>query len=280
MINLRYHITSTVAIFFALGLGIFLGSIIVKDDTLIRHQQSLIDGIESEFTLIRRDREALYTRLVATESLLEDSMAFGEMALPKLIFGKLAGRCIAVVVPGRGLSYDEIRMMTNALQNAGASISQVVHMRKRLEPVSSEDTGELGALYGLSKASPGIVGQRLADSIAALVICEDGSHSPAIDLLLYSEYLQIDPVDTARCDAVIIAGGSEDPAHAPLHTDIPLIKAFQRLAIPAVIIESGNVDFSFISEYRLLGIPTVEQVDTPMGRLSLIEELAVIMDGD
>ncbi|MFY9134927.1 MAG: copper transporter [Bacillota bacterium] len=280
MVSLRYHITSTVAVFFALGLGIFLGSIIVKDDTLIRHQQSLIDGIESEFTLIRRDREALYARLVATESLLEDSMAFAEMALPRRVSGKLTGKCVAVVVPAQGLSYDETQMMTVALQDAGASISQVAHVRKRLEPVSSNDTGELGALYGLSKASPGIIGQRLADSVAALVICEDTSHLPAIDVLLYSEYLQIDPFDAAKCDAVIIVGGSEDPAHTPIHTDIPLVKAFQRFAVPAVIVESGTVSFSFMSEYRLLGIPTIEQVNTPMGRLSLIEQLAVIMDGD
>jgi hypothetical protein len=280
MISLRYHITSTVAIFLALGVGIFLGSIIVKDDTLIRHQQSLIDGIESEFTLIRKDREALYARLVAAESLLEDSVAFGEMALPELIFDKLAKKCVALIVPAKGLPYDETRMITAALKDAGASISRIVYMRKRLEPVSAEDIGKLGALYGLGKPSPGTVGQRLADSVAALVTSEDTQDSHAIDALLYSEYLQIDPYDTAKCDAVIIAGGSEDPAHAPLHTDIPLIKAFQRLDMPAVVIESGNVKFSFMSEYRLLGVPTIEHVDTPMGRLSLIEQLAVIIDGN
>jgi hypothetical protein len=280
MISLRYHITSTVAIFFALGLGIFLGSIIIKDDTLMSRQQSLIDGIESEFTLIRKDREALYARLVAAESLLEDSISFGEMALPKLVSDKLAKRCVALVVPAQGLSYDETQMIAAALQNAGASISQVVHIRKRLEPVSPEDTGELSVLYDLSKTSPSIVGQRLADSVAALVACEDTSHSDAIDMLLRSEYLQIDPFNTVKCDVVVIAGGSKDPAHSPIHTDIPLIKAFQRLAVPAVVIESGNVDFSFISEYRLLGIPIVEQVNTPMGRFSLIEQLTAGINKD
>jgi hypothetical protein len=82
------------------------------------------------------------------------------------------------------------------------------------------------------------------------------------------------------CDAVIIAGGSKDPAHAPLYTDIPLIKAFQKLGMPAVIVESRNADFSFITEYQRQGIPTIEQVDTPMGRFALIEQLAAIIDGD
>lgn len=280
MISLRYHITSTVAIFFALGLGIFLGSIIIKDDTLIRHQQSLIDGIESEFTVIRKDRETLYERLAMAESLLEDSIAFAEMALPKLVYGKLSGIRVALVVPDQGLSHDETALMTAALQDAGASISQVTYVMKRLEPVTSEDTGKLGALYGLDKPSPGMVGERLADSVAASVICEGVVDLPAIDMLLHSEYVQTDIFEAAECDAVIIAGGSRDPAHSPLHTDIPLIKAFEKRGMPTVIAESRNVAFSFMSEYRLLGVPIVEQVDTPMGRLSLVEQLAIIIEED
>lgn len=282
MISLRYHITSTVAIFFALGLGIFLGSIIVRDDTLARHQQSLIDGIESEFTLIRKDREALYARLLDAESLLEDSFEFGEMALTKLVYGKLDGKLIALVVPGKGLSHDEAAAITAALREAGASVSRIVYVTKRFEPLTSEDTRELGALYELSKPSPNAVGERLANSVALLVSQEEACHLPAIDSLLRSEYLEIDLLETvtSRCDAVIIAGGSRDPAHAPLYTDIPLIKAFQKLGIPTVIGESRNVDFSFASEYRRFRIPIIEQVDTLMGRFSLIEQLACIMDGD
>jgi hypothetical protein len=78
---------------------------------------------------------------------------------------------------------------------------------------------------------------------------------------------------------VSIAGGSNDPAHTPHNTDILLIKAFQRLNVPAVIVESQNVSFSFMDDYRLLGIPTIKQINTPMGRLSLIEELAPIVEG-
>lgn len=280
MISLRHHITSTVAIFFALGLGIFLGSIIVKDDTLVRHQQSLIDGIESELALIRRDREALYTRLVGTESLLENSIAFGEMALRQLIYGKLDGKHIALVVPGQGISHDEEAVMTAALRDAGAEVTRVVYVAKRFEPVTSEDAKELGRLYGLSKPSPVTVGQKLADSVARLVIQDETAYSPTIDSLLRTEYLEIDLFETMPCDAVIIAGGSKDPAHAPLHTDIPLIKAFHNLSMPAVIVESGNAEFSFITEYQRQGIPTIEQVDTPMGRFALIQQLAAIIDGD
>ena len=50
MISPRYHVASTIAVFFALGLGIFLGSIIVKDDSLVRQLHSLIVEIESVFT--------------------------------------------------------------------------------------------------------------------------------------------------------------------------------------------------------------------------------------
>ncbi|NLA07440.1 MAG: copper transporter [Firmicutes bacterium] len=280
MITFRHHIASTVAIFFALGLGIFLGSIIVKDDTLVRHQQTLIDRIESEFTLIRKDREALYAKLVGTESLLENSIAFGEMALTKLICGRLDGKRIAMVVPGQGLSHEETATVTASLRDAGARVTQVVYVTKRLEPVTSEDAKGLGAVYGISKPSCGTVGQKLADSVAALVVQDKTSYSPEIDTLLRTEYLEIDLFETAICDAVIIAGGSRDPAHTPIYTDIPLVKAFQELGMPAVIAESRNADFSFITEYQRQDIPTIEQVDTPMGRFALIEQLANIIHGD
>ncbi|MDD3749574.1 MAG: copper transporter [Firmicutes bacterium] len=279
MISPRYHVASTIAVFFALGLGIFLGSIIVKDDTLVRHQQSLIDEIESEFTLIRQDREALHQRLAATEAQLKDSIGFAETMLPRLVSHKLEGKSVAVVVPANGLSRDETELLTATLRDAGASISNVVHISKRLQPVSPEDTEELKNRFGLDKNSSGAVGQRLADSIAWLVTYGDPSHFPEADLLFYSEYLEMDSFNEARCDAVIIAGGSNDPAHTPHNTDILLIKAFQRLNVPAVIVESQNVSFSFMDDYRLLGIPTIKQINTPMGRLSLIEELAPIVEG-
>jgi hypothetical protein len=280
MIGLRYHITSTVAIFIALGLGIFLGSAIVKDDTLARHQESLISRIESEFTLLRKDRDALYARLMKTESLLEDSLAFGEKSLTGLICGKLEDKRVALVVPGRGLSYDEVNAVTATLRSAGASLSQVVYITKRLEPITSEDTRELAEFCGIAKPSSHVVGQALADSIAVLAIQRGTSCSPAVDALLQSDYLEIDLYEQAQCNAVIIAGGSNDPAHTPLYTDIPIIKAFQRLNMPAVLVESGSVDFSFITEYAHEGIPTIEQVDTPMGRFSLIEQLAKSINGD
>ena len=69
----------------------------MKDDTIARHQESLISRIESEFTLLRKDREALYAKLMKTESLLERSFAFGEMVLTELVCGKLDGKTIALV---------------------------------------------------------------------------------------------------------------------------------------------------------------------------------------
>jgi len=119
---------------------------------------------------------------------------------------------------------------------------------------------------------PNAVGERLANSVA-LLVSPRGSlpFTPQLIPSLRSEYLEIDLLETvtSRCDAVIIAGGSRDPAHAPLYTDIPLIKAFQKLGIPTVIGESRNVDFSFASEYRRFRIPIIEQVDTLMGRVLL-----------
>ncbi len=280
MMGPRYLIVSTVATFVALGLGIFLGSIMVKDDTLVKYQESLVGRIESEFSLLRKDREALYEKLLKCESLLQNSLAFGEMSLTELTYGKLDGMQVTLVVPGQGLSYDEAGTIAATLENAGASISKVVHVRKRLEPISTEDARELAVSLGISKSSPHAVGQELADAIAVLATGAGAFNSPPVDALLRSDYVKIDLLQGEKCDAVIVAGGSRDPAHAPLYTDIPLIKAFQKIDKPVVIVESGSVAFSFLTEYTRLDIPTIEQADTPMGRFSLIQQLADIMNGD
>ncbi|NLS45088.1 MAG: copper transporter [Firmicutes bacterium] len=259
MISPRYHVTSTVAIFFALGLGIFLGSSLVKDDVLIKHQQSLIDGIESEFNLIRKDREILYAKLETTELLLENTVAFGEMALAKLICGKLDDKHIDLVVAPQGLSREGVSVMIATLQDSGASLGRAIHIK-----------GEFGPMI-IQKLASFIAGPILHGENLELT---EASHSPD------SEYLTVEFLnENQKCDAVVIALGNKNQVHDVAYTNISLIKALRKLNIPMVIIMSGKVGFPFNIEYRLQGVRLIENADTLMGRFSLVEGLFYTING-
>lgn len=62
ILNLRYHIFALMAIFFALGVGLLIGSTMMVRDTLLEKQQELILHMEKDFHQLREEKKSLLTR--------------------------------------------------------------------------------------------------------------------------------------------------------------------------------------------------------------------------
>lgn len=63
LVDIRYHLSSLVAVFLSLGLGIVIGMSLAEDDTLLREQQNLIRSIQTQVATVQERNAALQSEL-------------------------------------------------------------------------------------------------------------------------------------------------------------------------------------------------------------------------
>jgi hypothetical protein len=91
IIDMRYHLASLVAVFFALGLGILIGTSLSSDGRFVAEQANLLDAIEAQ--LVQFKNEIAQLELDKTEAMAEINFyqQFAESVLPILVNGQLRG---------------------------------------------------------------------------------------------------------------------------------------------------------------------------------------------
>ena len=133
MINLRYHIVSLVAVFVALGVGIFIGSTVVGSEGLIMHQQELIDQLEKDFHQLRMTNKKLALEEEQLRNELEREALFNANVLAVLSREMLAGRSIQVIfLSSREETSDELLAFQEFLVEAGSDLELFINHGKYL----------------------------------------------------------------------------------------------------------------------------------------------------
>lgn len=155
MYNLRYHIVTIVAVFLALALGIFMGSLIGGEGSGVG-QRSLIASMRTDFTNLRAENSDLKKSNKAYEE-------FSEELTRIQIAEKLTGR--SIVVLGTNNRAAELAR-TSIEQAAGAAVPIVVDWSKY---VKGSD-GELDALIRATRNEKGIEDD--AEALALALVSE------------------------------------------------------------------------------------------------------------
>lgn len=275
MIDLKYHVASLVGVFLALGVGILVGSTMVNDSALVDQQEKIIDRLEADFARLKADREALTSRLAASERALSASLDFEDTIVRGLVAGKLAGRRVAIVVCQDAMSQDGRKSVVRCIEEAGGELVRIIHVKKRLAPVSAREAREVASALGVTAAGAEAVGRTAAEALASYAVL--GEVAPVLDALVALGYAAseggtADP--PRRADAVVTVVGSPDPALSPADAGIPMVRAMKSLGAEVVGVEAWGVKVSQVAEYRREGISTVDCADLPLGRLSLVYALS------
>lgn len=121
MIDLRYHLASVVAIFFALGLGMLIGAQLADEGTLAQEHTRLIEQIEASVERVRADNRRLSDELTDTRARLAAEQAFVDGMLDEVVQNRLGGVPVDIVATAGASSYAD-RVHT-ALRQAGAAVS-------------------------------------------------------------------------------------------------------------------------------------------------------------
>ncbi len=266
MLDIRYHIASLCAVFIALIVGILVGvgisgrGFVDKSErrnfeSRITALQTRVDGLTAEKALLGQQGQA--------------AQAFVEDTYPMLVANRLAHLRIAVIVIGSnaGASGADV---TQTLSDAGATTA---FYRAIKEPVTLQPLRQ--ALQGKSGFStlPDI-GHELAqewvtrgatpvaDRVASLLVDEQrGAASRPVDGVVIVERSPLPDPATGR----FIAG---------------LIGGFTVTGVPVVAVERSSADPSLVPYWQnVSGLSTVDNIDTPPGKLALALLLAGAPEG-
>jgi hypothetical protein len=137
VINFRYHVVSTVAVFLALAIGIILGSTELQGTTF--------SILKNTSTQLANELKARNTQNAQLQQLVNGDEAFAQASEARLLGGLLAGQRV-VLVEAPGAPGSVINGMTTALRDAGATVTGQVSLQPKLLDASQNNQQFLSSL--------------------------------------------------------------------------------------------------------------------------------------
>ncbi|GAX91900.1 copper transporter [Effusibacillus lacus] len=266
MYGYRYHLTTIIAVFMALGIGILLGGS-AGQELFPKEQLSLMNRLEEKYNAARAEN-VKYNRKV-TELMRQTSQldhALGQLA-NSYMKQKLTGKKIVLIQMEKG---DPARV-ADWLQSSGAQVQAVIRVK---DPELVLDAASLPVLaqgLGLPGETNGTMvlahsAKSLADSIAGISI----ANWPGI--LKEKGWIDIQGHLGTPPDAVLLLSGPGRSPQLRLQLfDVPLIKEILKQNLRVIGTERTDNEISAIPAYRNLGISTVDNLDQASGLLAAAE---------
>ena len=271
MKDFRFHVASLVAVFLALGVGIFIGysiSLELRIDPFktqvaaVAKRNAVV--MDENKTLLENNRELQSTgaRLQAEVSQLADLA----------VVGRLSNRTAALVCVGSSPSNATIDLIWKALTLAGATRGTETVIYGSLIPPSTRIAAEiLPRVHAAPDDDPAIaIGQSIAASIAS-------GDDPTLPEALNHRGFPVDCSGTygKRPDLVVLLSQVDsDERHKALErgttVETTMVHAFQDSHLRVVACESGSDPESGASYFQRLGVGCVDNVDSPEGRVALV----------
>ncbi len=256
----KYHIVTVAGIFFALTIGLVVGSLYVSPQLADRQTRA-----------IRDLRTTLDTDIAHQRQQLARYQDFVTQARPILLKKKLENRNVAILQLG---DYPETASaVREALTQAGAKILSQTEIERTLNRPDDQLLPLLAKLHAEDARIP-----ETREAFAPFVVSIlDGSMLLADDLVaLLSRERLIQPDPDSRYSVsiplfVVICGSRIDTDRAK-QVDAPLIQAILQAKHTVVACEPQEIGVSDFLSYRLLNLelPLVERVDSDMGACTLV----------
>ncbi|MEW6661494.1 MAG: copper transporter [Bacillota bacterium] len=269
MFDVRYHISSLMAVFLALGIGILIGSTLIGDDLLINEQRQMIDRLEQDFVSLRKQARIAQEELAVTRQMVGLYEQFAQEVFPILAQGRLEGRNLAIIKTGK---CGDLEPLLANLKWTGARIESVTTIKSDL------NLKEIATLMPSPDLIAGVHSASQVPAHLATIIGKVIHQGQGMEIM---QFLQnIDLVETSgnygkNVDAVILIGGSaleKDNYFRAL--DLPLINYFKEQKVRVIGTEFSNAGVSYIKLYQSQSLTTVDNVDTVLGITALVMALA------
>ncbi len=248
MFRVKDHIISLVAVFLALGIGIFVGTAI-SENMLVKQQRLIIEQLSGDIRVQRQEKILLENELQSANRDLYLWEKFRSALYPVLVTGSLAGKNIAVISHGTDIPPGVLSL----LHDAEAEIVTVVNVIERSRLDSSANN----------------LGKFLAQMINGQSI--DQQQQEVLDRYATIEKLQTRMDTVIKPEAVIMVLGERKNISNDIVQQICEHLDPEELAM--VGLEWSEVTDSVLNELKSRGFSTIDNADTPFGQFSLLAVL-------
>lgn len=257
MFDIRYHITSLVAVFLALTVGLLLGSLIIDSSTLTRRQAKLMESINSDIKNIRQKNRILSAKI----NDLED---FKSKVWQAAVKNRLLEQKILTV--SMSAHQDEIfQDIAATLDKAGAKSAHVKIDISKIDFNNNEFINQIVPSLSSSATTStfeSFFWQRLAQ--------EFSGREPVnlINTLTGNGVLSIDDQSILPVDGLLLLGSKKSGTN---NYDVDFLKALSQ--IPDLVVvgaeASGNKP-SRMTAFQKQTVSTVDNIETVPGWISLV----------
>lgn len=262
MLNLKYHIVSLIAVFCALGIGIFVGSNLVGDDIFADQQKQLVSRLEEEFNLLREQNKVTQDELAVFKDTTDDYRLFCEQISPLIISNKLALKSVAVIQLDSTVPTEAV---IKTLKDAGADVKYSAAVDWKIEP-NWKQLQLAGEKENLSKKENY---QRLAKGITALLLT--GQDTPVLKELRKKGFLTIEGTPGAEVSGVVfLEGSNEDRSDILTNFNLLMVDSYTKSGVDVVVGESQGVLYSSLEAYQIRPVTTIDNMDNSIGQTSLV----------
>ncbi|MCO5316499.1 MAG: copper transporter [Solirubrobacterales bacterium] len=258
----RYHAASLAAVFFALAIGILLGS---------QYGGELLNSTRKDLEKsLTKDLDASRTEVSELERREGWSNSFGRTVYPLLVDSRLAGRRIGLVGFGE-LPSEVTESVEEAIEPTGGRLVAVGALRQ--PPETGELADALGGtrLAGLG-ARPRLV-TRFGETFGRQLVT-GGRVLELTDGVMFSQ----SSGQFGRLDGLVFyrdekEAGSGDGAGLSDQLDRAVVSGAAGTGIRVVGVETLGTEPSGIGFFHDNNLTTVDNVDMPSGKVSLIYSL-------
>ena len=262
----RYHAASLAAVFFALAIGILIGSQI-GGDILNSTRDSLEKSLTSDLDQSRSQVDQL-------EGELKIDDEFGNSVYPALVGAQLQGERVGLVGFG-DLPSDVTSATEDAIDASGADLVAVGTVREPPSPENIAGSFDKGRFTRLTSSGGNSVPIREYGRVAGRQLVDGGSVLDETSGELFSQ----SSGEFGDLNALVIYSGENDEMNAEettLTTDLEagLLEGATSTPAEVVGIEESGSSPSAVGFFIDNGISSVDNIDMPAGKVSLIYALA------
>jgi hypothetical protein len=259
VLDLRYHVASLAAVFLALVVGILVGVGIsgrgFVDKSERRNFQNRIAALQSRVDRLGAQKQLLLQQGVAEHTFVQETY-------PVLMRNRLAGKRLGVIVLGSaGPALGDVRQ---AIEDAGGTLAL---LRVLKQPVPAQAVrGALAGRQGFQTMAA--VGHELAQEwVTQGVTPISDAVSPVIVEEQHGE-------PGKGVDGVVLLGAL--PTDKPTTSFVGgVLDGLEAAGLPVAAVErTGTVPTQLPAYAQHGGVSTVDDVDTPVGKLALALLLA------
>lgn len=261
--NLKFFVLLVISIFAALGVGIYFGFTLDAQNLIVDQREDIIREIEERFDYLSNENQELKATIESILDANKNYEYFIDSIYEETIKNKLSGLNVVIIETNNDYMYSGVGSVLNV---AGANLTSLITINDKF--LDEQMLINLYNRLGLEIPEGDIVEYTIGLVTESVI---EGKPNILVSELNNEEFVKIVGLINTPVDYIIIAGGSLEAENERINKlDRSIVSISRKKDIGIIGIEKLDVIYSYIGNYKKFNIPTVDNIDTTMGKVSLI----------